>query len=143
APIIGATEGSTMRFFARAEREAEPVTFVSWNGAVAYASWLSRRAGTPYRLLSEAEWEYAARAGSKTAYHFSDDPLRLCEYGNVADLSGAKRHQWSGIINCDDGYPDLAPVGKFRPNAFGLHDMIGNAAEWIEDCSHKSYEGAP
>jgi len=143
APVVRSTEGSVLRFFARAEDEEHPITFVSWNGAVAYASWISRRANTPYRLLSEAEWEYAARAGSKTAYYFGDDALRLCEYANVADLSGQKKNNWSPVTDCDDRHAGLAPVGRFQPNAFGLYDTIGNAAEWVEDCWHKSYEGAP
>ena len=143
ASVIRTTEGGVVRFSTKADHEDEPVTFVSWNAAVEYSAWLSRRAGTPYRLLSEAEWEYAARAGSKTAYHFGDDVMQICEYGNVADLSGQEKNRWSQVVNCDDGYADLAPVGKFRPNAFGLHDMIGNAAEWVQDCWHRTYDGAP
>jgi len=139
APIVR----SGVRFSVKAEDEQLPVTFVSWNGAVAYAGWVSKRANTPYRLLSEAEWEYAARAGSRTAYYFGDDALRLCEHANVGDHTAMKKSSFSPVTDCDDGFAGLAPVGKFKPNAFGLYDMLGNAAEWIEDCWHRSYEGAP
>jgi formylglycine-generating enzyme required for sulfatase activity len=143
APIVRSNEGKIAHFSVQGDQEQFPVTFVSWRGAAEYVKWLSLRTGATYRLLSEAEWEYAARAGSKTAYHFGDDALKLCDYGNVADASGGAKHNWSLFTDCEDGYPDLAPVGRFQPNAFGLYDMIGNAAEWVEDCGHPNYDGAP
>ena len=142
ASIVRSDEGASPRFSAKPGQEDYPVTYVSWRGAADYASWLSRRTGATYRLLSESEWEYAARAGSTAVFPFGDDGLRLCDYGNVADLSGQKKHQWSRATDCDDGY-GLAPVGRFQPNAFGLYDMVGNAAEWVEDCGHPNYDGAP
>jgi formylglycine-generating enzyme required for sulfatase activity len=143
ALIIRSDEGGSPRFSAKSGHEDFPVTFVSWRGAAEYARWLSRRTGASYRLLSEAEWEYAARAGSDATYHFGEDGRKLCDFGNVADLSGQKKSKWSEWVDCDDGYASLAPVGRFQPNAFGLHDMVGNAGEWVEDCGHRNYEGAP
>jgi formylglycine-generating enzyme required for sulfatase activity len=143
ASVVRTIDGPDMRFSAQPGQEEYPITFVSWSGAVEYADWLSRRAKTRYRLLSEAEWEYAARAGSQSTFYFGDDALKLCENGNVADLTAQKENRWSPVINCDDGFAKLAPIGKFRPNAFGLHDMIGNAAEWVEDCWHPTYAGVP
>lgn len=143
ASVVRTVDGSGARFSAQTGQEEYPITFVSWSGAVKYADWLSRRANTRYRLLSEAEWEYAARAGSQATFYFGDDALKLCEHGNVADLTAQKENRWSPVINCDDGFAKLAPIGKFRPNAFGLHDMIGNAAEWVEDCWHPTYAGVP
>jgi formylglycine-generating enzyme required for sulfatase activity len=143
APVVRRTEHNQIAFSAQNDRDEHPVTFVSWIGAIEYAKWLSRQTGAPYRLLTEAEWEYAARAGSTTVYHFGDDAMRLCEYGNVADISGLKKNKWTSATKCEDGYPDMAPAGKFQPNSFGLYDMIGNAAEWVEDCVHRTYDGAP
>ncbi len=141
--IVLTGEGARSQFVAKTERHEFPVTYVSWYGADAYAHWLSSRTGSTYRLLSEAEWEYAARAKSKSIYHFGDDPRQLCNYANIADISGQKAHRWSPVTDCDDGYADLAPVGRFQPNAFGLHDMLGNAAEWVADCWHPTYDNAP
>jgi formylglycine-generating enzyme required for sulfatase activity len=143
ASVVRIVDGSGVRFSAQPGQEEYPITFVSWSGAVEYANWLSRRAKTRYRLLSEAEWEYAARAGSQSTFYFGDDALKLCEHGNVADLTAQKENHWSPVVNCDDGFAKLAPIGKFRPNPFGLHDMIGNAAEWVEDCWHATYQGGP
>jgi formylglycine-generating enzyme required for sulfatase activity len=143
APILRSDEGARPHFTVKPGQEEYPVTYVSWRGASDYASWLSRRTEAPYRLLSEAEWEYAARGGSTTVFPFGDDGLKLCDHGNVADLSGMKKFEWSRATDCEDGYPALAPVGKFQPNGFGLYDMIGNAAEWVEDCLHPNYDGAP
>ncbi|MGD2131520.1 MAG: SUMF1/EgtB/PvdO family nonheme iron enzyme [Maricaulaceae bacterium] len=114
-----------------------PVINVSWNDAQAYVRWLnSQVSGTPYRLLTEAEWEYAARAGTTTAYWWGGAASH--EYANYgADEccrgDAAGRDQWVST----------APVGSFPANAFGLHDMNGNVFEWIEDCSHNDYSGAP
>jgi formylglycine-generating enzyme required for sulfatase activity len=143
SPIARKTDNGNMRFLAKPDHDEDPITFVSWYGADAYVSWLSKRAGVAYRLLSEAEWEYSARAGSTAAYHFGDDARQLCNYANVVDLTSQKKYNWSLSTNCDDGYADLAPVGRFKPNTFGLHDMHGNAAEWVADCWHPNYDGAP
>jgi len=104
-----------------------PVIDVSWEDARLYAAWLSRVTGKEYRLLTEAEWEYAARASSKTRYFFGDDEAELNQYAWYEGNSGGKT--W--------------PVGKKKANAFGLYDMHGNVWQWVEDCYHASYEGAP
>jgi formylglycine-generating enzyme required for sulfatase activity len=106
-----------------------PVINASWGDAKRYVAWLSQLTGKAYRLLTEAEWEYAARAGANTRYSWGDNPS-------------------SGNANCDGcGSPwDLkhtAPVGSLNPNAFGLHDMHGNVWEWVEDTWHQNYDGAP
>ncbi len=120
-----------------------PAVCVSWRDAKAYVAWLSKTLAKEYRLLSEAEWEYVARAGSHTRYHFGDSEMRLCEFGNVADSTDASKLSARPLAECRDGYVRTAPVGKFAANAFGLHDTIGNVWEWVEDCGHANYEGAP
>ena len=107
----------------------QPAINVSWLDAQEYVAWLSRRAGKRYRLLSEAEWEYAARAGTDARYWWGNQPGR--GDANCADC-GSK---WDGR--------QAAPVGRFAPNPFGLYDMHGNVAEWVEDCYHDGYWGAP
>ena len=107
----------------------DPVACVSWDDAKLYVAWLSRKTGKRYRLPSEAEWEYAARAGSRTAYWWGDAIGR-----NKANCKGCGS-QWDG--------KRTAPVGSFRPNRFGLYDVHGNTNEWSEDCWHKNYTGAP
>jgi formylglycine-generating enzyme required for sulfatase activity len=110
-------------------RGRRPVMNVSWGDAKQYVAWLARRTGKPYRLLSEAEWEYAARGGNQTAYSWGDEIGK----GNAhCDGCGS---EW--------GYHRTAPVGSFAPNAFGLYDMHGNVWEWLEDCWHDNYDGAP
>lgn len=125
--------------------DMHPVTCVSWEDASAYAAWLSERTGRRYRLLTEAEWEYAARAGTATP-RFWGDAANACEYANAADVATAAQvavaRSWDSA-KCNDRHPYTAPVGSFRPNAFGLHDMLGNAAEWTEDCWNATYRGAP
>mgnify|MGYP000016450351 CR=1 FL=1 len=110
-------------------RGKRPVINVSWNDAVAYTKWLSRQTGRLYRLPSEAEWEYAARAGTKGKYW----------WGNKVGKNRAN------CFNCGSQWDraSTAPVGKFRSNALGLHDMAGNVAEWVSDCYHENYKGAP
>ncbi len=126
-----------------------PVGCVSFFDALAYADWLSELTGEPYRLPTEAEWEYAARAGATTPYYWGDDPMLACEYANVrspgADAISVRQAEADRAngFPCDDGIVHSAPVGSFKPNAFGLHDMQGNAWEWVADCIHKDYRGAP
>ena len=109
-------------------RGDRPVINVSWDDAQEYVGWLSEETGAEYRLLSESEWEYAARAGSVTAYSWGD------EIG-------------SGRANCpicgSRWYPQTVPVGSFGANGFGLYDVHGNVGEWVEDCWSRSYSGAP
>lgn len=122
-------------------RGDRPVINVSWDDAVSYANWLSEQTGFHYRLASEAEWEYAARGGSKSIYYFGSDPLLLCSYANVADISEANYKQGKPLINCNDniGY-GTALVGQYIPNAFGLYDMHGNIREWVQDCYEDDYK---
>lgn len=126
-----------------------PAGCVSWFDAVAYTEWLSKRSGHYYRLPSEAEWEYAARAGSTTPYHWGRQADKACDYANVRSRGtrAISRDQAQLDIEagfpCDDGAVTATPVGQFLPNDFGLHDMQGNAWEWVTDCNHKDYVGAP
>lgn len=127
-------------------RGIHPVIYVSWQDAQEYVRWLSRETGEDYRLLTEAEWEYAARAGTQTAWYWSDSPREQCRYANGSDLSGVSgdmRELQARLGKCDDGYPDTAPVGSFPPNPFGLYDVSGNVREWTEDCWSATYSGAP
>ena len=116
-------------------RGRQPAINVSWHQAKAYAEWLSRRTGKRYRLLSEAEWEYAARAGTTGPFYFGKtiSTDRANYDGNYVYGSGPK-----GIYR-----EKTVPVGSFPSNGFGLHDMHGNAREWVEDCWHGNYSGAP
>ena len=128
----------------REARDDHPVACVSWNDAKAYIQWLARRTGKPYRLPSEAEWEYAARAGSNTLRPWGDAAADGCEFANVYDLASHEVYAFGWEpVRCQDGYADVAPVGALRANAFGLYDMIGNVAEWVEDCATDSYVGRP
>jgi formylglycine-generating enzyme required for sulfatase activity len=126
------------------QTDRHPVVCVNWDDAQAYVRWLSRKTGKPYRLLSEAEREYAARAGTTTAWYWGDSQADQCRYANGADLSAkAQGVAAAGFANCDDRFPETSPVGSFRANAFGLFDMAGNVGEWVEDCYHDTYSGAP
>lgn len=127
------------------QTDTDPVVCVNWEDARAYGAWLSRRTGKPYRLPSEAEWEYAARGGTTTARFWGDNPDVACGYANAHDQFGKlvnEEFPWARH-NCDDGYAQTAPVGSFLPNEFGLHDMLGNVWEWVADCWHDTYDGAP
>ena len=110
-------------------RRRRPVLYVSWEDANAYAKWLSEQADKRYRLPTEAEWEYAARAGKETNYWWGNDLIE-------------------GMANCDScgsqwDKKQTAPVGSFEPNEFGLYDTAGNVWEWVQDCYHEDYTGAP
>ncbi len=104
-----------------------PASWVSWADARAYTERLSEETGEEYRLLSEAEWEYVARAGSTTPYPWGDE------------LGSNRANCWA----CGDEFEFAAPVGRFPPNAWGLHDAVGNGWEWVEDCWNDTHEGAP
>jgi formylglycine-generating enzyme required for sulfatase activity len=129
-----------------AQNSKHPAVCINWNDAKAYIKWLSRITGKPYRLPTEAEWEYAARGKTKTPRYWGNNPDLACKYANVADQTAqAQIHgatYWA-LYNCADGFAFTAPVGKFKANAFGLHDMLGNVWEWTEDSYHDSYLDAP
>jgi len=137
---VGSTWLSTLSWrspgFAQDSRH--PVVCVSWDDAQAYVAWVSGKTGETYRLLTEAEWEYVARAGTPMTRYWGSDwrNERGCKYANMSDSAGD--------ASCaDDGSTHTAPVGSYRANHFGLHDMIGNAWEWVADCYGDSYSGAP
>ena len=107
-----------------AQDSNHPVVCVNWHDAQAYVSWLTKLTGDHYRLLSESEWEYVARAGSTTSYSFGD---------NIDSMKA----------NYDDQYRATIPVGSYAPNGFGIFDVHGNAAEWVADCWIDNYADAP
>lgn len=121
-----------------AQTEGDPVVCVSWQDATAYVEWLTKTTGKRYRLPSETEWEYAARAGTRAARYWGDDRNQACFFANVADYTAAQklnRQSTSDLsFQCTDNFAYTAPVGKFATNAFGLHDMLGNVSEWVADC---------
>jgi formylglycine-generating enzyme required for sulfatase activity len=116
-----------------AQSENHPVTCVSWNDAQAFIRWINSKEGADYRLPTEAEWEYAARAGTQMARFWGEDPDQACDYANVADHTEWSGRKWNNPHNCRDGHWFTAPVGSFRPNPWGLYDMIGNVWEWCQD----------
>jgi len=139
-----------------------PAGYISWNDAVAFCEWLSRKEGRHYRLPTEAEWEYACRAGTSSRYHCGDDPEELVRYANTPDADRGALYPPGQVATYDasgaktglripfpflkghDGFAWTAPVGSFRPNAFGLYDMHGNSWEWCSDWfSETYYEESP
>ncbi len=122
------------------QTDDHPVLCVSWHDAVLFCHWLSRKEGRTYRLPTEAEWEYACRAGTTTRFSCGDDPESLARYGNLADASvKAVFPALQGTLKANDGSIFTSPVGSFRPNAFGLYDMHGNAEDWCADWYGKDY----
>ena len=131
--------GRSWRNLAFPQTPRHPVVCISWDDAIAFASWLSRISGRSYRLPSAAEWEHATRAGTSTPWYWGDSTDLQCAYANGADI--ATEFGWRN--DCHDGNARTSLVGSFQPNAFGLYDTIGNAWEWVQDCFNWSYEGAP
>jgi formylglycine-generating enzyme len=122
------------------QSDDHPVVNVSWNDAVAFCDWLKKTERREYRLPTEAEWEYACRAGTTTLFQFGDRVEDLSTYANIADQSArVKFANWAHAIDTDDGYPCTAPVGKLKPNAWGLYDMHGNVWEWCSDIYDKEF----
>ena len=143
-------EGSSWTNPGYEQTDAHPVVCVDWEDATAYLDWLSHKSGENYRLLSESEWEYVARAGTETPRYWGKRTGVQCQYENGLERAFANRYpslkrkwRWKPLA-CNDAHVHTAPVGSFdKPNGFRLHDMLGNAREWVEDCWHEDYKGAP
>ncbi|MGO4220774.1 formylglycine-generating enzyme family protein [Lysobacter sp. TAF61] len=120
-----------------------PVVCVSWEDAQAYVDWINMQTGGAYRLPTEAEWEYVARTGSQHAYPWGDSADDGCKDANNGDVNFAKKYPDAQLAHCDDGSQHTAPVGGYRPNAFGLYDVMGNVNEWTLDCGAPDYFHAP
>jgi formylglycine-generating enzyme required for sulfatase activity len=135
--------GTSWRNPGFAQGTNQPVVCVSWNDAKAYTAWLSAQSGKAYRLPTEAEWEYAARAGSSASYPWGNSPEGGCASANGSDLATRAQYPAWTTSSCNDGHVYTAPVGAFQSKGFSLHDMVGNVFEWTEDCVSESYAGAP
>ncbi|MEE4376581.1 MAG: formylglycine-generating enzyme family protein, partial [Candidatus Competibacteraceae bacterium] len=120
----------------------QPVVEVSWQEATDYANWLSAQTGRSYRLPTEAEWEYAARAGTGTVRYWGDDPANACEYANVADQTAQRVWSAKSIHGCDDQQATAAEVANYSPNSLKLYDMLGNVSEWTCSEFSSNYRGA-
>jgi len=119
-----------------APKDEDPVVCVSWLDATAYVGWLAQKTGLPFRLPTEAEWEFAARAGTSTEYPWAGDKHQGCPIANMFDSTGDAafpEYPWPPA-QCDDGFAAEAPVASRKPNALGLHDIMGNVWEWTQDC---------
>jgi formylglycine-generating enzyme len=130
------------------QRENHPAVCLDLADSSAYAAWLSSISGQRYRLPTEAEWEHAARAGTTTMNTWGDGYEQICVHANSSDLTRAQAHGGIGeeptrFFTCRDGVVYTSPVGSFPANPFGLHDMVGNIWEWVQDCYTETYEGAP
>lgn len=115
------------------QTDAHPVVHVSWNDAGAMARWLMEHHSGEFRLPTEAEWEYACRAGTETARFWGENEDSACEHSNGADRTAQDRFPAWVVSECEDGFIFTAPTGNFRPNGFGLFDMLGNVWEWVHD----------
>jgi formylglycine-generating enzyme required for sulfatase activity len=123
----------------------QPVVHVGWDDAVAYARWLAEQTGRAYRLPSEAEFEYALRAGGTTRYPWGNAAPSppLANVSTTGDRSRSRREWSNALPGTTDGFFGIAPVRQYAANEFGLHDLAGNVSEWVEDCWHSSYSRAP
>lgn len=124
-------------------RGSSPANNVSWHAARRYLAWLSELTGKRYRLLTEAEWEYVARAGSDAQW-WGLQPTEVCKHVNGLDTSVRLALQLGeGAFPCPETYFRTSPVGSFEPNAFGLYDVLGNVSEWVHDCYHADLGRVP
>lgn len=124
-------------------RGKRPVSNVTYDEALVFTQWLAVQTGKPYRLLSESEWEYAARAGTTMLRHWENSDSGACQFANVLDRAAKQKYSGATVFECDDGHIHTSPVGSFLPNQYKLHDMMGNVAEWVSDCWNENYAGAP
>ena len=122
------------------QTDRDAVVCINWDDAKAYATWLSRKTGEKYRLLTESEWEYATRAGTRTSYSFGNHISAICDHGNG---DPQRMHNGGKSESCDDEFEHTAPVGSMAANAFGIYDVHGNVWEWTEDCWNDNYVSAP
>ena len=130
------------------QADDHPVGCLDLQDAMAYVAWQSTTTGQRYRIPTEAEWEYVARAGTTTMQTWGNGFAGVCAHANASELSRAEVHggledEPTRFFNCRDGFVYTAPVGSFPPNPFGLYDVIGNVWEWVEDCYFATYQGAP
>jgi formylglycine-generating enzyme required for sulfatase activity len=123
--------------------DRHPATCISRREAAGYLEWLGKKTGKPYRFPTEAEWEYGVRAGSTTPFYYGGGFADLCRYGNHADLKSPYSARYGAKCAENPSPVGTAIAGSYKPNAWGLHDMIGNAFEFVEDCSFENYNGAP
>lgn len=143
------TLGVTWRNPSFPQGDDHPVVCVSGEDAAAYAAWLSKKTGHQYAVPNEAQYEYALRAGTTTAFPWGDErDERACEYSNQPDLDQAAAMAGAPAgpeyrFQCHDGYAFTSPVGSYKPNPWGLYDMQGNIWEWTSDCLNNNYEDAP
>ena len=130
-----------------AQTGSHPAVCVSWLDAVAYVDWLGLTTGKAYRLPSEAEWEYVARAGTQTARYWGDGREGACRHANISDQMLRTTlnflNSFEQFLGCSDGHAYTSAVASFTANPWGFHDMLGNVWQWTADCRHQTYEGAP
>jgi formylglycine-generating enzyme required for sulfatase activity/cytochrome c2 len=129
------------------QTDEHPVVCVNFLDATAYAEWLSKKTGKHYRIPNEAEWEYAARGGTATARYWGNSPEFICEKANIMTRATFEKlgapDSWNDKLLCSGDHSFTTPVARYDPNPWGLYDMIGNVWEWVIDCAHNTYEGAP
>ena len=129
------------------QTEQDPVVCVSWSDAQKFIAWINSktasRTSQKYRLPTEAEWEYAARAGTVTPMYWGSDHTKQCEFENTRDLSKERVNPVGPYANCDGGYVGTSPVGSFRSNPWGLFDILGNVHQWVSDCNVIGYAAPP
>ena len=126
------------------QTDTHPAVCVSWVDAQAYVSWLSTKTGAHYRLLTESEWEYAARSGTYWSRYWGHATSKACKYANAADRTARKHYgDWGNVHPCHDGQVHTAPVGRYEPNRWKLYDMLGNVWEWLKDCQKRTHDRRP